>query len=103
PLRRIDLPVSVEYGTDAARCKEAILDIIQKEPRILDASTKGADDPFVALQKLADSSVNFIVRVWVKGSDYWGVYFDLNESIYTGLPQVGINFPFPQMDVHIHN
>ena len=103
PLRRIDLPVSVEYGTDASACKEKLLEIIRGDERILDAATPGAADPFVALQKLADSSVNFIVRVWVKGADYWPVSFDLNERIYTTLPQEGINFPFPQVDVHIRN
>lgn len=102
PLRRIDLPVSVEYGTDAAACKEKLLEIIREDERILDAGTPGAADPFVALQKLSDSSVNFIVRVWVKGSDYWPVSFDLNERIYTNLPQAGIKFPFPQLDVHLH-
>ncbi len=102
PLRRIDLPVSVEYGTDAAACKEKLLEIIREDERVLDAGTPGAADPFVALQKLGDSSVNFIVRVWVKGTDYWPVSFDLNERIYTELPQAGIQFPFPQLDVHVH-
>ena len=103
PLRRIDLPVSVEYGTDAAACKEKLLEIVREDTRILDAQTPGAADPFVALQKLSESSVNFIIRAWVKGSDYWPAQFDLNERIYTELPQAGIKFPFPQLDVHIHN
>lgn len=103
PLRRIDLPVSVEYGTDAAACKEKLLAIVREDPRILDAQTPGAADPFVAVQKLADSSVNFIVRAWVSGQDYWPAQFDLNERIYTELPQAGIKFPFPQMDVHVHH
>ena len=102
PLRRIDLPVSVEYGTDAARCREALLAIVREDPRILDAETPGAADPFVAVQKLSESAVNFIVRAWVKGSDYWPAQFDLNERIYTELPQAGIKFPFPQLDVHVH-
>ena len=103
PLRRIDLPVSVEYGTDAARCREKLLEIVREDPRILDAQTPGAADPFVALQRLSESAVNFIVRAWVKGSDYWPAQFDLNERIYTELPQADIKFPFPQLDVHIHN
>lgn len=102
PLRRIDLPVSVEYGTDAARCREALLAIIREDPRILDAQTPGAADPFVAVQKLSESAVNLIIRAWVKGSDYWPASFDLNERIYTELPQAGIRFPFPQLDVHVH-
>ena len=71
------------------------------DKRILTAKQKGAADPFVALQGLGESSVDFIVRAWVKTADYWTVRFDLTESIYTELPKVGIQFPFPQMDVHI--
>ena len=103
PLRRIDLPVSVEYGTDAAACKEKLMAIVREDARILDATTPGAADPFVAVQRLSESSVIFIIRAWVKGSDYWPAQFDLNERIYTELPQTGINFPFPQLDVHVHN
>ena len=103
PLRRIDLPVNVEYGTDAAACKEKLLAIVQEDGRILDAETPGAADPFVAVQKLSESSVTFIVRAWVKGSDFWPAQFDLNERIYAELPQAGIKFPFPQLDVHVHN
>lgn len=57
--------------------------------------------PKVFLTELADSSVNLSVRAWVKSADYWGVYFDINERIYSTLPQHGINFPFPQLDVHM--
>ena len=103
PIRRIDLPVSVEYGTDAAACKEVLLGIVREDPRILDAQTPGAADPFVAVQKLSDSSVDFIVRAWVSGADYWPAQFDLNERIYSELPQAGIKFPFPQMVVHVHH
>lgn len=102
PLRRIDLPVNVEYGTDAAACKEKLLAIVREDARILDAQTPGAADPFVAVQKLSESSVCFIIRAWVKGSDFWPAQFDLNERIYTELPQAGIKFPFPQLDVHVH-
>lgn len=57
--------------------------------------------PQVVLSELADSSVNLSVRAWVKSSDYWGVYFDINERIYNTLPTFGLNFPFPQVDVHL--
>lgn len=103
PLRRIDLPVSVEYGTDAAACKARLLEITREDPRVLNESTPGAADPFVAIQKLGDSSVDFIVRVWVQNADYWPALFDLNERIYTELPQGGFQFPFPQLDVHVHD
>ncbi len=57
--------------------------------------------PSVNLAALADSSVNLIIMAWVKASDYWNVYYSVNEQIYSRLPQKGISFPFPQMDVHI--
>lgn len=101
-MRRVDIPVSVEYGTDAAVCKEKLLEIVKADARVLDSTTRGAADPLVAVQKLADSSVDFLVRIWVKVPDYWPVQFDLTEQIYTQLPKAGIQFPFPQMDVHVH-
>lgn len=58
--------------------------------------------PKVVVDQLADSSVNLSARAWVRTSDYWGVYYDLNERIYNELPtKAGISFPFPQMDVHV--
>ena len=52
---------------------------------------------------MADSSVNLTVRVWVNASDYWGVFFDTNVKVYNDFNEGGINIPFPQMDVHVHN
>ncbi|MDE6450166.1 MAG: mechanosensitive ion channel family protein [Muribaculaceae bacterium] len=58
--------------------------------------------PKVVVDQLADSSVNLSARAWVRTSDYWGVYYDLNERIYNELPvKAGISFPFPQMDIHV--
>ena len=59
--------------------------------------------PFVALHALADSSVNVVVRVWVKSSDYWDVYFGINQAVYETFNAEGINFPFPQLTVHRAN
>ena len=103
PLRRIDVTVSVEYGTPAEACKQRLTEIVREDPRFLDSSTPGAADPVIAVQKLDSSSVNFLIRAWVNTADYWGALFDLNERVYTELPQAGIHFPFPQMDVHIRS
>ena len=103
PLRRIDATVSVEYGTPAEACKQKLTEIVREDPRFLDSSTPGAADPVIAIQKLDTSSVNFLIRAWVRTTDYWGALFDLNERVYTELPQAGIHFPFPQMDVHIRS
>jgi small conductance mechanosensitive channel len=102
PLRRIDITVNLAYGTDAAACIAKLTEIVREDPRFLDESTPGAKDPIIAVQKLDSSSVNFLIRAWVKTPDYWPAWFDLNERVYTELPQAGFRFPFPQLDVHVH-
>jgi small conductance mechanosensitive channel len=101
-LRRVDIPVSVAYGSQADQVKEALLAIVKANPLFLDGETPGAADPFCAITELADSSVNFVVRAWVKTADYWQARFKLQEAIYKELPaKYGIHFPFPQMDIHV--
>ena len=101
-LRRVEWTICVEYGTSAQEVKDALLSLINTETRILHTVSGAPADPFVALSELGASSVNFIMRAWVKSSDYWDVRFSVNERIYEELPEKGINFPFPQMDVHVH-
>ena len=96
-MRRVDLTVDVEYGTDSDQAKALLMKIIKEDSRILDAPAM----PFVALSALRDSSIQFTVRVWVKSEDYWSVYYDTLEKIYKQLPQHGIQFPFPQLDINI--
>lgn len=60
-------------------------------------------EPFVALGTLNSSSIDMTVRVWTRSDYYWGLYFDMNERFYNELPKHGLNFPFPQMDVHLKN
>lgn len=97
PLRRVDLSVCVEYGSSSEDVKKVILDIAKADSRIL---TNPAE-PFVALNALKDSSIQFTVRLWVNSPDYWDVYFDMTEKIYKELPKNGIHFPFPQLDINI--
>ena len=95
PLRRVDLTVSVEYGTQVDTVKQALEDIIKADGRILTDP-----EPFVALGNLASSSIDFTVRTWVKGADYWPVYFDLTRTVYEEFNRRGISFPFPQVQIH---
>ena len=101
PLRRLEWKVNLEYGVDAEACKSKLLEIASSEPRILDAGTPGALDPFSSVSALGDSSVEFVLRAWVKSTDYWPVFFAVNDAIYEQLPLSGFHFPFPQMDIHI--
>lgn len=100
PMRRLEWTVSLEYGTDADALEAKLLEIAKADPRILDASTPGASDPFASVKELADSAVVFLLRGWVRRDDYWDVYFSINDAIYKQLPEAGFKFPFPQLDVH---
>ncbi len=96
-FRRVDLTVDVEYGTSSDAVKAVLHSIVKEDARILSEPA----EPFIALSSLKDSSVQFTMRLWVKSSDYWGVYFDTTEKVYNELPKNGIHFPFPQLDVNI--
>ena len=101
PLRRLDLTVDVEYGTSSEKVCEMIMSQIKQDGRILNAETSGKADPFVALCSLRDSSIQFVIKVWVKSEDYWDVNYDLLKNLYEELPKNGIQFPYPKLDVNI--
>ena len=100
-MRRVEWLVGVEYGTDVEQVKKALQDIVDEEKRVLYSSTGAPADPLIAVNALQDSAVQYVVRVWVKSSDYWDVFYCLNEKIYTQLPEKGIDFPFPHLDVQV--
>lgn len=95
-IRRIDLTIGIGYDDDIKLAKETLENIIREDERILKDPA-----PTIAVSELGDSSVNFAVRPWVKGKDYWNVYFDLLEKIKLTFDEKGIGIPYPQMDVHI--
>jgi small conductance mechanosensitive channel len=96
PLRRVDWTFGIAYGDNVEDFKRAMNDFIAADSRILQDPA-----PFMGLSELADSSVNFAVRVWVDGPDYWNVFFEMNEKVYTQFADYKLNIPFPQMDVHV--
>ena len=95
PMRRVDWNITISYGDDVAVARRALLAIMQSDPRV-----KSDPAPTVYLTSLGDSAVNVSARGWVDTADYWSTFFDLNERIYRELPGYGINFPFPQLQVH---
>ncbi len=95
-VRRIDWTFGVEYGTDYAKVKGVLEDILAKDERILQEPAA----PFIAMSQLADSSVNYVVRVWVNSPDYWNVYYDITRIVYERFNAEGIGFPFPQLTIH---
>ena len=126
PLRRVEWLVSVSYGVDAAKCKEAILAIVNSDPRVLQEDTDmdqlykelkistyqlstvnyrmdAIPAPFVALKTLNENDITFVVRAWVRVDDFWDVFFDLQERFYTELPPQGFTFAYPHVDVTMLN
>jgi small conductance mechanosensitive channel len=95
--RRLDLVFGVSYSEDLDKVKRVINEVLAAEPRLLDEPA-----PLVGLLKLGDSSVDFAVRPWVNKSDYWPVFFDLQEAMKKRFDQEGISIPFPQRDVHLY-
>ncbi len=96
--RRVDMVVGVSYDDDLDKVRSTIEELVSADDRILEEPACT-----IAVSALADSSVNFAVRPWVKTADYWGVMFDLTEAIKKRFDQEGISFPFPQQDVHLYN
>jgi small conductance mechanosensitive channel len=122
PLRRVDWQVSLAYGTDADACRRTILAMLAKDPRVLQADTDmealykqlnvsayqlstvgyrmdAIPAPMVALNTLNANDITFVVRVWALATDYWDLYFDMQERFYTELPQAGFSFAYPHVDV----
>lgn len=98
PLRRLVLTYGIGYGDDADKAKSVLLEMLKNDDRVLSEP----DEPFVAMSELGDSSVNFTVRAWCKGADLWPLTFDMNDRVCKVFAQQGLNIPFPQMDVHVH-
>jgi small conductance mechanosensitive channel len=93
--RRVDLVIGIGYDSPINKAKEIMEEIIRNDSRTLD------DPPMqIAVAELADSSVNFVVRMWVKKEDYWGVKFDTTQAIKEAFDQAGIEIPFPQTVIH---
>ena len=94
--RRVDWNLSISYGDDVDVARREILAMLESDNRVLTDTP-----PVVYVQNLGESSVVLVIRAWVENANYWGLYFDMNEKMYKELPTKGINFPFPQMDVHV--
>ena len=97
PTRRIDLSIGVGYDDNLGKAKDAILAAITADER-----SHQDPAPVVEVAELADSSVNFVVRIWCNSGDYWALRWDLLRGIKEKLDQEGLSIPYPQTDVHLH-
>lgn len=96
PTRRVDFVFGISYSDDIDKTKALLNRLIDEESKVLENPGRT-----VVLSELADSSVNFTVRVWVNTADYWDVYFNMHENVKKAMDQEGISIPFPQRDVHM--
>jgi len=95
--RRVDMTFGIGYEDDIDKTRAVIREIIDADARVL------KDEPIVvAVSELADSSVNFTVRVWTNSGDYWGFYWDTTEAVKKRFDAEGISIPYPQTDVHLY-
>ena len=93
--RRFDVKVSIAYKEDIRHAKEVLLAVLKEDEGILKN-----EEMVVLVDSLGDSSVNLIVRGWVKQEDYWPAIWRMTEKVKYALDDAGITIPFPQMDVH---
>lgn len=96
--RRIDMVFGIGYGDDMAQAQEILERVIAEHPAVL-----AEPAPNVRVNELADSSVNFIVRPWVKTDDYWSTYWDVTRKVKEEFDAAGVSIPFPQSDLHIYH
>lgn len=96
PTRRVEIVVSLEYGTDADLVKQFLLDVAKSHPKVLESP-----EPFARLAVMNEHSLDFKLRVWVMKSDFWPVTFDLNEEIYKQINERGFVVPYNQITVHM--
>ncbi|WP_036817830.1 mechanosensitive ion channel family protein, partial [Photobacterium sanctipauli] len=96
-VRRVDMVFGIGYGDDIKLTERVLNDIVADHPMTL-----RAPEPTIKLHTLNSSSVDFIVRPWVKTEDYWDVYWDITREVKMRFDREGISIPFPQQDVHLH-
>jgi small conductance mechanosensitive channel len=96
PTRRVDMKVGVSYEDDLDKVIKTTMSVIKADKRVLSDPA-----PQVAVSEMADSSINLVVRPWVKTEDYWNFFFDFQKTIKQKYDKEGISIPFPQRDVHL--
>lgn len=98
-VRRVQWVIGVDYGQNIDLVRRKIVELFASDPRILQEPEEHC--PFVGIDALADSSVDLVVRVWVKTSDYWPMYYQGQQALYDMFCREGINIPYPQTVVHV--
>ncbi|NVO62376.1 mechanosensitive ion channel family protein [Photobacterium damselae] len=96
-VRRVDMIFGISYSDDIELTEKVLHEIVGSHESVL-----RSPEPTIKLHTLNSSSVDFIVRPWVKTEDYWDVYWDITREVKMRFDREGISIPFPQQDVHLH-
>ena len=96
-VRRVDFEFGIGYGDDVEHAERVLDDIVHAHQKVLDKP-----EAVIRVHALGDSSVNFVVRPWVRTEDYWEVYWDITREVKLRFDREGISIPFPQRDVHLY-
>lgn len=96
-LRRVDMVFGISYGDDITHAERVLNEILAEHELVLDDP-----EPMVRVNALGESSVDFVVRPWVRTDDYWEVHWDVTKTVKMRFDEKGISIPFPQRDVHVH-
>ena len=97
-MRRVDMAFGIGYGDSVEKAKQVLTRLVESDVRIHKEPASQ-----IIVDELGESSVNFKVRVWCNSTDYWGIYFDMQEKVKQTFDKEGISIPFPQRDVHVFN
>jgi small conductance mechanosensitive channel len=96
-IRRVDMVFGIAYSDDIPKAEKILEDILQSHEMVLDDP-----EPVVRVHTLGASSVDFVVRPWVRVDDYWDVYWDITRTVKLRFDEEGVSIPFPQQDVHVY-
>ncbi len=96
-VRRVDLEFGIGYSDDIPHAERVLNEVVDEHEKTLNKPA-----PIIKLHTLGDSSVNFVVRPWVRTEDYWDVYWDITREVKMRFDREGISIPFPQRDVHLY-
>jgi small conductance mechanosensitive channel len=96
--RRVHMTFGISYSDDIPNAERILTEIVDAHDKVLKDP-----EPMIKLHELGESSVNFIVRPWVKSDDYWDVYWDITRSVKMRFDEEGVSIPFPQRDVHLYS
>lgn len=94
--RRIEWTFAISYGDSYDEARKVLTDLLEADTRI-----QRSPDYLIALSNLADSAVQIVVRAWTATSDFWDVYYDMNEKVYKTFPEHGLTIPFNQLEVNL--